>query len=540
MNCQNKKLITLIKTDDTDFAGRNFIRVNVKSEFDLTDYKLGFVLCGVLKEFSDLQEDIVINYSQVETEQFSLGINYATIYLEDADGRKKTLTNRIPVKVTNTVIENDLDANSFNLALGIPLFDVNVKINDNTPVVFWGEIKGALEVQTDLTDALETKQDSVSDLLETIDKSIVGAINEINATGGAAGSEATWGAIGGTLGNQTDLADALEAKEDVVAAGETTQYYRGDKTWQTLNKSAVGLGNVNNTSDASKPVSTEQQTALDAKINKSISTTLVNDAAVNSNTTSTVILDLSNVNTGTGSITTKQVSLPVVSATSAGVALPSLYSQVQENTENIEAITGEVIYLDAYDFGTDTPTQAALNAYALSWAEAHEIDWSEGIPGGTDIINSYNGQVIEFIYNPVSETWVKYGSATVAQATNTALGIVKGSTTEGQAFVELDGTMSVNGWDALNTSVSGLSSSKQDSLTTAQLSAVNSGITSTKVTSYDGYATGKQDALTTAQLAAVNSGVSADALTEIAEQISELQDELLGASEALEEVEDQI
>jgi hypothetical protein len=44
--------------------------------------------------------------------------------------------------------------------------------------------------------------------------------------------------------------------QQFIAAGTTAQYYRGDKTWQTLNSTAVGLGNVNNTSDANKPVST--------------------------------------------------------------------------------------------------------------------------------------------------------------------------------------------------------------------------------------------------------------------------------------------
>lgn len=38
-----------------------------------------------------------------------------------------------------------------------------------------------------------------------------------------------------------------------------------DTGWKTLAKSDVGLGNVDNTSDASKPVSTAQQAALDAK-----------------------------------------------------------------------------------------------------------------------------------------------------------------------------------------------------------------------------------------------------------------------------------
>lgn len=60
---------------------------------------------------------------------------------------------------------------------------------------------------------------------------------------------------------------ALNAKEATIAAGTTAQYYRGDKTWQTLNSTAVGLANVNNTADSAKPVSTAQQTALDLKAN---------------------------------------------------------------------------------------------------------------------------------------------------------------------------------------------------------------------------------------------------------------------------------
>lgn len=52
-------------------------------------------------------------------------------------------------------------------------------------------------------------------------------------------------------------------------------------------------------------------------------------------------------------------------------------------------------------------------------------------------------------------------------------------------------------------------STKQDSLTTNQLSAVNSGITESKVSQYDNYNTTKQNTLTTTQLNAVNSGITA-------------------------------
>lgn len=74
------------------------------------------------------------------------------------------------------------------------------------------------------------------------------------------------GDLGGTANSPT--VPGLAAKEPSITAGTTNQYYRGDKSWQTLDKATVGLGNVDNTSDASKPVSTLQQTALDLKLDK--------------------------------------------------------------------------------------------------------------------------------------------------------------------------------------------------------------------------------------------------------------------------------
>jgi hypothetical protein len=71
------------------------------------------------------------------------------------------------------------------------------------------------------------------------------------------------GDLAGTAASPT--VPGLASKEPTVASGTTSQYYRGDKSWQTLDKIAVGLTNVDNTSDVSKPVSTATQTALNTK-----------------------------------------------------------------------------------------------------------------------------------------------------------------------------------------------------------------------------------------------------------------------------------
>lgn len=92
--------------------------------------------------------------------------------------------------------------------------------------------------------------------------------------------ELTWWTIIGTLSDQADLQLALDNKEAIIAAWTTTQYWRWDKTRQTLDKAAVWLANVDNTSDANKPVSTATQTSLDGKedvSNKATDFTTVND-----------------------------------------------------------------------------------------------------------------------------------------------------------------------------------------------------------------------------------------------------------------------
>jgi hypothetical protein len=66
--------------------------------------------------------------------------------------------------------------------------------------------------------------------------------------------------------NSTDW-NTFNNKQAFITAGTTAQYWRGDKTWQTLDKAVVGLASVDNTTDLNKPISTATQTALNLKQN---------------------------------------------------------------------------------------------------------------------------------------------------------------------------------------------------------------------------------------------------------------------------------
>lgn len=68
--------------------------------------------------------------------------------------------------------------------------------------------------------------------------------------------------------NTQEQQAGLALKEPAFAAGTAAQYWRGDKTWRTLDKAAVGLANADNTSDANKPVSAAQAAAIAARYGK--------------------------------------------------------------------------------------------------------------------------------------------------------------------------------------------------------------------------------------------------------------------------------
>jgi hypothetical protein len=70
--------------------------------------------------------------------------------------------------------------------------------------------------------------------------------------------------LAGDIGGTADLPTipGLALKEPIITKGQITDYFRGDKSFQPLDKNAVGLNNVDNTSDFDKPISNAALNAL--------------------------------------------------------------------------------------------------------------------------------------------------------------------------------------------------------------------------------------------------------------------------------------
>lgn len=116
--------------------------------------------------------------------------------------------------------------------------------------VAWGEINGTLSNQTDLQTAFNAKANTSS--LATV--AITGAYADLTG-------KPTLGTAAATAA--TDYATAAQG-----ATADSALQPNGNGSGLTgLTKGQVGLGNVDNTSDANKPVSTATQTALNLKAN---------------------------------------------------------------------------------------------------------------------------------------------------------------------------------------------------------------------------------------------------------------------------------
>jgi hypothetical protein len=227
-------------------------------------------------------------------------------------------------KPVSTATQTALDAKQATLVSG-----TNIKTVNNTSLlgsgniaissaVAWGGVTGTLSDQTDLQTALDGKVDensaitgatktkitydakglvtagadaTTADIASSTDKRYLTDAQLVvvgNTSGTNTGDNATNSQYSGlatskqdalvsgtnikTINSTSLLGSGNVAVEPTITATTSADYYRGDKTFATLNKSAVGLGNVDNTSDANKPVSTATQTALDAKTNKLITT----------------------------------------------------------------------------------------------------------------------------------------------------------------------------------------------------------------------------------------------------------------------------
>lgn len=115
-------------------------------------------------------------------------------------------------------------------------------------------------------------------------------------------SHAVDGSLNSSVVSNANIVDGTVALAKLATTIQTS-LGKADSALQSVTKSSVGLGNVDNTSDISKPISTLTQAALDAKLASSALDT----------TTAALI--------GTTSSTTTAINSRIGAATAGGVPI---------------------------------------------------------------------------------------------------------------------------------------------------------------------------------------------------------------------------
>jgi hypothetical protein len=144
-------------------------------------------------------------------------------------------------------------------------------------------------------------------------------------------------------------------------------------------------------------------------------------------------------------------TLPVAANDADGLMPKEAHSQLIQNTADIASLFANAFRaLGTILQKTPDVTAALLNAFVADLGLAPKLNYSiKDLDNLTWVCN-------DIASDPDNPAWIPWGDSPIDQATNETLGVVKGDEgAAGKIFVEADGTMSLNGWDALNAKVDG-------------------------------------------------------------------------------------
>lgn len=386
----------------------------------------------------------VVNGNAIATEPYTLnfdvkqgGETILNISVESAVtvevGQTTTLPPGSEATVTNAGTPNHLI-----LDFGIP--------RGYDPV--WGHIEGDIMEQQDLQDELNSISGGLADSITALDDkftSITGALDDkIDSVSGALSDSISavddkYNSITGGLSDDIDaldsvvsdnyntlddkidsingaLSDSIDSLSSVVSDNYNTldsliggvddkidTHIADTSNPHSVTATQVGLGNCDNTSDADKPVSTAQQTALDNKVTKNADITAATKCKITYDTKGLV----------TAGADLQQSDIPALNLTKIS-DVTSTYTEVNQlhesgavkaDFEKLHAVTADATELNILDGVTASTSEInTLNGLTASTAELNILDGAtvstaelnvlDGITANTSELNILDGATV--------------------------------------------------------------------------------------------------------------------------------------------------
>jgi hypothetical protein len=298
------------------------------------------------------------------------------------------------------------------------------KVNDTNYNTQWStlDLSGKQDVVTDVSSTEIGYLNGVTSSIQTqlnakaTPSDITTAIN--NLIDGAPAALDTLNELAAAINDDASYASTITTALGTKAPIDSPTF---TGTVSGITKTHVGLGNVDNTTDAGKPVSTAQQTALDLKANLSgptftgtvtlPSTTSIGDASATEigyldGVTSGIQtqLDAKITSSSSDTLTNKRITKRIVSITDSAAPTPN------SDTTDIYLVTA-LAQTATFGAPTGTPTQGQqliirikdnATARTLSWNAIYRASSDLALPT-TTIVNKtvYLG----FMYNSTDSKW---------------------------------------------------------------------------------------------------------------------------------------
>jgi uncharacterized protein (UPF0264 family) len=314
------KKISLIDlpTSSTDAANKDY--VDASKTVDATTLVNGKIrLAGDLSGTAASPE---IAIGVITNAKVAAGISASKVGLANVDNTSdlskpvSTATQTaLDLKASNTALE--LKASSTDLALKADITDLNLKAPIASPT-FTGTVSGIDATMVGLANVNNT-----TDANKPISSATQTAL-DLKASNTALALKV----------NSTDLALKADITDLNLKAPIASPTFTG--TVSGIDATMVGLTNVNNTTDANKPISSATQTALDLKANASdVSTSFTLKATILSPTFTGIVSGITATMVGLGNVNnTSDASKPISTATQTALDLKGTVKKVNGVSPN--------------------------------------------------------------------------------------------------------------------------------------------------------------------------------------------------------------